>query len=250
MIPLLGLDLAIGSLAGLWFTPLRVIGRGFWWLMRAIAWAGLLPALLHSGWDRMSAPVLTGAGALALLSLATFPPRFAAAAPWLLGAALPPLLAARILATPLAPGFAAADALLGAAMLGGANFAMVFGHWYLVIPGLNLEPFRRVARGLVGVTLLRLLLLCAGLALYWNHACAGRLMPLHVFISSGSGGLFFAQRVLYGIAAAVPLAVMASRCADLRSTQSATGILYALELAVMVGEGLSRHLTVLTHLPL
>jgi hypothetical protein len=250
MIPLLGLDLAIGSLAGLWFTPLHVIGRGFWWLLLGIAWAGFLPALLQVAGNRASLPVLAGAVGLGLLTLATFLPRLAAVTPWLLGATLTPLLAARILATPLSPGFAAADALLGAAMLGGANFAMVFGHWYLVIPGLNLDPFRRVARGLIGVTLLRLLLLLAGLALYWQHACAGRLMPLHVFISSGSGGLFFAQRVLYGIVAAVPLAFMASRCADLRSTQSATGILYALELAVMVGEGLSRHLTVLTRLPL
>jgi hypothetical protein len=250
MIQLLGFDLAIGSLAGLWFTPLRVIGRGFWWLLLGLAWAGLLPALLHAGLAAASLPALLGAAGLALLSFATFVPGMTPATPLLLGLTLLSLLAARIAATPLTLPFAAGDALLGAAMLGGANFAMIFGHWYLVIPGLNLDPFRKVARGLIGVTLLRLLLLAAGLALYWQAACAGRLMPLHVFILGGPGTLFFAQRLLYGILAAIPLAFMASRCADLRSTQSATGILYALELVVLVGEGLSRHLMMITRLPL
>jgi hypothetical protein len=250
MIQLLGLDLAIGSLAGLWFTPLRVIGRGFWWLLLGLAWLGLLPALLHAELDRAAWPLLAGAIWLALLCAATFIPRSWRVSPALLGLALLPLLGARIAATPLPLPFAAADALLGAAMLGGANFAMIFGHWYLVIPGLNLDPFRKVARSLVGVTLLRLLVLGAGLALYGQAACAGRLMPLHAFIFGGPGTLFFAQRVLYGIIAAIPLALMASRCADLRATQSATGILYALELVILVGEGLSRYLMTLTRLPL
>ncbi len=250
MIQLLGLDLAIGSIAGLWFTPLRVIGRGFWWLLLGLAWIGLLPVLLRPEHPFAASPALIGAAALVLLSAVTFLPRVWRASPWLVGLALLPLLTARILATPLSMPFAITDALLGAAMLGGANFAMVFGHWYLVIPGLNLDPFRKVARGLAGVTLLRLLLLGAGLAVYWQTACAGRLMPLHVFILGGPGTLFFAQRLLYGIIAAIPLAIMASRCADLRATQSATGILYALELVVLVGEGLSRYLTTITRLPL
>ena len=249
MLQLFGLDLALGSLLGLWLTPLRLIGRGFWWLMLGIAAVGLAPSLLPgAAGPRAAAFLALALLALALaLSFAEAAWRFAVPAA---GAAAAALLWLRVDASPLKAWIGVPDALLAALLVGGANFAMLFGHWYLVIHGLKLDPFRRAARLLIGFTAARVALLALGLAVYWNARPEGRLMPLHVYLLSGPGQLFFAQRVLYGILATVPLAVMASKCADLRNTQSATGILYALELAVLVGEGLSRHLTVVTGLPL
>lgn len=249
MLQQFGLDLALGSLLGLWLTPLRLIGRGFWWLMLGLAATGLAPSLVPGAdGPRGAAPA-----ALALLALAaacTFADAAWRFAPIAAGAAALALLGLRVAVSPLPLWIAIPDALLAALLVGGANFAMLFGHWYLVIQGLKLDPFRRAARLLIGFTAARAALLAIGLAVYWDALPAGRLMPLHVYLLSGPGQLFFAQRLLYGIFATVPLAVMASKCADLRNTQSATGILYALELAVLVGEGLSRHLTVVTGLPL
>lgn len=241
---LLGLDLALGSILGLFLTPIHTIGRGFWWMMLAIAALGVLPGLtaVRPDW----------AASLAVLLLITlaFIPRAWGALPALLGVAALLLAWTRYQLTPLPTAFAILDTLLAALMLGGANFAMIFGHWYLVIPGMKLDPLRRVSRDLLWITLARTLVLAAGIMFFRNALPAGRLMPLTVWLWPGPGQFFFIQRVLYGLIAAAPLAWMAAKCADLRNTQSATGILYALELAVLVGEGLSRHLTVLTHLPL
>ena len=196
-------------------------------------------------------PVFGAASGVVILLLAlTFFPRAWRLAPALLALAAMLLAWARFQLTPLSAPFAALDTLLAALMLGGANFAMIFGHWYLVIPGMKLDPLRRVSRDLLWIALARALVLAAGIAIYREALPAGRLMPLTVWLWPGPGQYFFIQRVLYGLLAAAPLAWMAAKCADLRNTQSATGILYALELAVLVGEGLSRHLTVRTGLPL
>ena len=241
---LLGLDLALGSLLGLFLTPIASIGRGFWWMMLAVAVLGVMPSAL-------AGPVHLAAAALvAVLIALTFFPRAWRMAPVLLGVAAAALAWSRFQLTPLSAPFAALDTLLSALMLGGANFAMIFGHWYLVIPGMKLDPLRRVSRDLLWIALARTLALIAGIILYRDALPSGRLMPLTVWLWPGPGQYFFIQRVLYGLLAAAPLAWMAAKCADLRNTQSATGILYALELAVLVGEGLSRHLTVITGLPL
>ena len=241
---LLGLDLALGSILGLCLTPLAAIGRGFWWMMLAIAALGALPAVGAGPVDQAAL------FAVLLLIALTFFHRAWRVAPALLGLSALLLAWARFQLTPLSAPFAALDTLLAALMLGGANFAMIFGHWYLVIPGMKLDPLRSVSRDLLWIALARALVLAAGIVFYRNALPAGRLMPLSVWLWPGPGQYFFIQRVLYGLLAAAPLAWMAAKCADLRNTQSATGILYALELAVLVGEGLSRHLTVLSRLPL
>src|SRR2546426_7670522 len=53
----------------------------------------------------------------------------------------------------------AATALLGCVML-----TMVFGHWYLVIPGLSIEPLKRLTKVFMGAIGIRVLTIVATLA--------------------------------------------------------------------------------------
>ena len=63
-------------------------------------------------------------------------------------------------------------------------------------------------------------------------------------------GVFFWQRVLFGLLGPVVLAYMTWETAKIQSTQSATGILYVDFFTVIVGEVLAKYLLVATTVPL
>ena len=62
-------------------------------------------------------------------------------------------------------------------------------------------------------------------------------------------GVFFWQRVLFGLLGPVVLAYMTWETAKIRSTQSATGILYVDFFTVIVGEALAKYLLLETSVP-
>ena len=62
-------------------------------------------------------------------------------------------------------------------------------------------------------------------------------------------GVFFWQRVLFGLLGPVVLAYMTWETAKIRSTQSATGILYVDFFTVIVGEVLAKYILVATTVP-
>jgi hypothetical protein len=64
-----------------------------------------------------------------------------------------------------------------------------------------------------------------------------------------SGGIFFWQRVLFGLAGPLVLSYLTWETAKIRSTQSATGILYVDLFTVMVGEILAKYLLVSVSVP-
>src|SRR6266480_3939299 len=47
--------------------------------------------------------------------------------------------------------------LAGTALLGSVMLTMVFGHWYLVIPKLSIEPLEKLTKVLIGTIGLRIL---------------------------------------------------------------------------------------------
>lgn len=129
--------------------------------------------------------------------------------------------------------------LAGALALGAALAGLSLGHWYLVSPSLSVRPLIRLTFLCLGallaqVVLLPLLLLVAGPAapriplLFDEHA------------------LFFAVRVLFGLAIPLVVAVMVWRTARIRSLDSATGLLYVLATLVLAGEIVARSLYFLT----
>ena len=63
------------------------------------------------------------------------------------------------------------------------------------------------------------------------------------------GGIFFWQRVLFGLGGPALLSYLTWETAKIRSTQSATGILYVDFFTVVVGEVLAKYLLLATRVP-
>ena len=141
---------------------------------------------------------------------------------------------------------AATSALTSAALLGGACTAMVLGHWYLVIPSMQVGHLQRsvgfhilsLAARVVVVAIV--LALAAGAPLLTGRSLRGYVMSID--------GIFFWQRVLFGLAGPAVLSYLTWETAKIRSTQSATGILYVDFFTVIVGEVLANYVLLSTGL--
>jgi hypothetical protein len=121
-----------------------------------------------------------------------------------------------------------ADDLTSAALLGTATTAMLMGHSYLIAPGMSLTPLLHLLAGLFGALLLRLGLAGAGL---WFWTARHSLLNLE-----DETVLWLPLRWAVGLAAPLVLGWMARESARIRSTQSATGILYVVVICCFLGE--------------
>ncbi len=135
-----------------------------------------------------------------------------------------------------------ANAVAAASVIGSVIVAMLLGHWYLVrlqLPEVYLVRFAQVLGAAIGV---RAVLFVAGLLAYGAASPQG----LGEFLRglAVDRGLFFWQRVLFGIVAPGVLVVMTYQTARMRATQSATGILYIAVIFVLIGELLARYMAV------
>ncbi len=138
------------------------------------------------------------------------------------------------------PALTAASALTSAALLGGACTAMVLGHWYLVIPSMQVGHLQRIVGYHIITLVARVAVVAVVLVLAWNVPLAtGR--SLRGYITS-IDGVFFWQRVLFGLAGPAVLGYLTWETAKIRSTQSATGILYVDFFTVVVGEVLAGYI--------
>jgi len=174
----------------------------------------------HFGWRGATGPLLGGALAAGLgASLAAA------------GGALP-----------------AASGLTSALLVGAAASAMILGHWYLVVLDLPIAALRRLTV---------LLIVALGLrALSVGVALVG---PVHAgfeearLVASGlwsADGVFIWMRLLFGLAGPLSLVWFIWKTVEIRSTQSATGILYVQLFMVLAGELLATYLRVAARLPL
>ncbi len=134
-----------------------------------------------------------------------------------------------------------ASFLTSAALLGSSFTAMLLGHWYLVLPSMDVTLLQSIVKFHLGSTLARSL---AVGAVAWA-AAAHWVLPwapsFRAYVFSVDG-IFFWQRLLFGLIGPVVLAYMTWETAKLRSTQSATGILYVDLFMVMVGEIVAKYL--------
>jgi hypothetical protein len=121
----------------------------------------------------------------------------------------------------------AADAL-SAAVLGSALTAMLIGHSYLIAPAMSLTPLLRLLAVLAAAVLLRM---GADGYLLW---CWTRTRSLGNLNSEGV--LLLLARWAVGFLGPLVLDWMAWQSARIRSTQSATGILYVVVIFCFLGE--------------
>jgi hypothetical protein len=130
-----------------------------------------------------------------------------------------------------------ATQLSSAALLGTATTAMLMGHSYLSAPSLSLVPLFRLLGALFSAILARAAL--AGLGLwFWSAE--------HSLGHWNDVTLLLPLRWGLGFLAPLVLAALAWQSARIRSTQSATGILYVLVIFCFLGELLSQLLQSMT----
>jgi hypothetical protein len=123
----------------------------------------------------------------------------------------------------------AAGRLDSSFLMGATLTAMLLGHHYLTAPAMSIEPLKRFVRCMAWGLGTRVLLAALGWWV-WHQGIAG---------SHGGGGvspLFLAIRWGMGFAGPLLATVLTWKTVEIRSTQSATGILYIAMTLVLFGE--------------
>ena len=241
---------AVPDRAGAKFFKLCAASAAFmttagWWMLwrrgggsTALLWtSGVFLALTvlynrarHFDWKRALGPLLWGAlaaGVAAVLAVDTASP--------------PPG------ATSIAALLVATD-LTSALLLGAAAGAMILGHYYLVVLDLPIAALRRLTVLLVVALGLRTIVVAI---VWWGPTHAGLDQARAVAAGLWSpDGVFVWMRLLFGIAGPLSLVWFIWKTVEIRSTQSATGILYVQLFLVMAGELLAKYLRVAAGIPL
>jgi protein NrfD len=204
---------------GLWLLYAAIVGLTLYWATIGRALAALRPGFLWLA-------LLAGAGTILIHALVTSWPSES--------------LVAR--------GLTAASFITSAALLGGACTAMVLGHWYLILPSMEIGLLQRIVRFHLTSLVARVVLVACVVAAVAGGAMAARIDLAHY--ATSAAGVFLWQRVLFGLAGPAVLGWLTWETAKIRSTQSATGILYVDFFTVIVGEVLAKYLLMETSLPL
>ena len=137
----------------------------------------------------------------------------------------------------------AATALLGSVML-----TMLFGHWYLVIPKLSIEPLARLTRVLMAAIAIRLVTMLVSLfVLHVEQSLPITSVLTELMVRQG---MFFWPRIVFGVLVPVVLAIMIQSTVRIRHTQAATGLLYLAVVALLFGEFFSKFLLFAVNIPL
>ena len=141
-----------------------------------------------------------------------------------------------------------ASFLSSAAILGGASTAMILGHWYLVIPSMQVSHLQSIVKVHIASLVVRIAVVTAAVVTAMAMWQPGLGPSFRHYIFS-VGGIFFWQRILFGLAGPALLSYLTWETAKIQSTQSATGILYVDFFTVVVGEVLATYLVVATRVP-
>jgi protein NrfD len=147
-------------------------------------------------------------------------------------------------------GLTIASFLSSAGLLGGTCTAMILGHWYLVIPSMQVSHLQKIVKVHMASMVVRVAVVAAAVfvALFVS-APAPWLGPSFRRYITSVDGIFFWQRALFGLAGPALLSYLTWETAKIRSTQSATGILYVDFFTVVVGEVLAKYILLATRVP-
>jgi len=147
----------------------------------------------------------------------------------------------------LSPFFLGFHALTSALVLGAGVLAMMLGHWYLVTPKLSITPLKRCSAAYILLTVFTALKLVLAYHLFvgwsWPPSTAAGLRLM------GEDLMFALFRVTWGVMAPLAASYFIWETVKIKSTQSATGILYATMVCTIIGEGMGLFLTLSTGVP-
>ncbi len=129
--------------------------------------------------------------------------------------------------------FLVVDRLLASALLGSITVAWILGHAYLTATSMSIRPLHRISRVLMGCAILRFAFAAFSLGVAWF---VGREMEPTLLSSIGYSWLISGLRVGAGLLGVTAIAYMVLDCVRIRSTQSATGLLYFGSILAYIGE--------------
>ena len=270
ILSLLCTQIGAGILAYVPFAGRREVGPSFFSFMAALSFAMFLIGLVfHPAAQLLS----DGAEYQTLYSVAFASMAFCALAAgvfsvvarwrpesihpkWLLYTATVALVAvvANSLAvasgTSVEPWLYAMSSVSASGMLGGVLATMILGHWYLVRPKLPIRYLRFFFHVFMLTFAARLLILVFALIPIADTPEFVRLVSLSDFLYSSGLGLFFYLRILFGLVVPALFSWMIWQTIRIRSTQSATGLLYLLTLFIFIGEATAMYLFLISGVPL
>lgn len=143
------------------------------------------------------------------------------------------------------PWVAAANSVSSAMILGSVLAAMITGHWYLVQHKLSMTPLKNSTLIYVFAVIARGL--CLASAIVFG---AEAIASAGIFSRLDFRSYVFIGRVLIGLVLPFVFGMMTWNAAKIKSTQSATGILYATVVLVLIGETFASFLYQMTGVPL
>ena len=144
-----------------------------------------------------------------------------------------------------------ASFLTSAALLGGVCTAMILGHWYLILPSMQASHLQSIVALHIASLVMRVALVAAAVALAIATTALGQpgLSPTFQHYIMSVAGIFFWQRVLFGLVGPAVLSYLTWETAKIRSMQSATAMLYVDFFTVIVGEVLAKYILLAMRVP-
>ncbi len=128
----------------------------------------------------------------------------------------------------------------GSLLLGSAATGMVLGHWYLVVRNASFRPLATLTWVLLTALGLRTLTALSTLILQearWTQLLADGGVTGFLL----GPGIFILARWGFGLLAPIVMTWLAWKCVQIKSNQSATGILYVVLAFVLIGEILAKY---------
>jgi hypothetical protein len=237
------LRLAAGLAALLLITPWRIVPPAFFRTHCQVALGLLALAALSVGGGsplRVALPLTIASAAFGFFGSVAWGlglPRIAVPLTALVVAtASAVLMAAAPGPSPALWAFNVAGSLTSATLLGSTLTAMLLGHHYLTAPAMSIDPLRRFVRFMGASLVVRVILSTIGVGIWASGRLPGG-------SDTGSLALFLTMRWVVGLAGTALATWMAWKTVEIRSTQSATGILYIAMTLVLFGELTSLTLT-------
>ena len=241
------LQLAFGVLLALSFVPRAPVGKLFYRVMGTTVLVPMLAAVGVPLWTTRDASdpamLLAGIGIVAY----PFYSRYAGpmhARRWAIAIGLSLTAIAVAVGVVIARAgqelstfellLASGSALATGAVAGSVGLAMVLGHWYLTVPKLEVRHLVRLNRVTVFSMVISAVLVGSTCLLMGDALNAGRTPLFAPF------GLFYlGTRLVVGLVFPLVFAAMAASSLRFKNTRSATGILYASTVLVLIGTAVS-----------